>query len=72
MLEATGTSLRLSKEEMGASWGCLRKVDNLFSASVLLVLEEVFKRRDPDTGTYSLFAAMGPDFCSELVLLRWD
>ena len=56
----------------GASWECLRKVGNLSSASVLLVLEEVFKRRRPEAGTYSVLAAMGPGFCSELVLLRWN
>ena len=72
ILEATGTALGLSKEEMGASWECLRKVGNLSSASVLLVLEEVFERQRPEAGTYSLLAAMGPGFCSELVLLRWN
>ena len=65
-------ALGLSKEEMDASWECLRKVGNLSSASVLLVLEEVFKRRRPEAGTYSVLAAMGPGFCSELVLLRWN
>ena len=72
ILEATGTALGLSREKMDASWDCLRKVGNLSSASVLLVLEEVFKRRRPEAGTYSLLAAMGPGFCSELVLLRWN
>jgi alkylresorcinol/alkylpyrone synthase len=27
--------------------------------------------RRPEAGTYSVLAAMGPGFCSELVLLRW-
>ena len=72
ILEATGTALGLSREEMDASWECLRKVGNLSSASVLLVLEDVFKRRRPEAGAYSLLAAMGPGFCSELVLLRWN
>jgi alkylresorcinol/alkylpyrone synthase len=72
ILEATGEALGLSKETLDASWQCLRKVGNLSSTSVLLVLEEVFKRRRPETGTYSLLSAMGPGFCSELVLLRWD
>ena len=40
-------------------------------ASVLVVLEEVMTKRRPTAGTYSLLAAMGPGFCSELVLLRW-
>jgi len=37
----------------------------------LVVLEEVMTKRRPAEGTYSLLAAMGPGFCSELVLLRW-
>jgi alkylresorcinol/alkylpyrone synthase len=72
ILEATGKALGLSKEQMRPSWDSLRKVGNLSSASVLLVLEEIFTRQRPETGTYSLLAAMGPGFCSELVLLRWD
>lgn len=71
ILEATGTALGLSNEAMDASWACLRKVGNLSSASVLLVLEDVFKHRRPAAGTFSVLAAMGPGFCSELVLLRW-
>ncbi len=72
ILEATGTALGLSKEDMRPSWECLRRVGNLSSASVLLVLEDVFKRQRPEVGAYSLLAAMGPGFCSELVLLRWN
>jgi alkylresorcinol/alkylpyrone synthase len=71
ILEATGAALQLSREELDASWDCLRRVGNLSSASVLIVLEDVFNRRRPKPGTYSLLAAMGPGFCSELVLLRW-
>jgi len=71
ILEATATALGLPKEALDASWESLRKVGNLSSASVLLVLEDIFKRRRPEAGTYSLLAAMGPAFCSELVLLRW-
>jgi len=38
---------------------------------VLFVLEEVMERRRPAPGTLGLLAAMGPGFCSELVLLEW-
>jgi alkylresorcinol/alkylpyrone synthase len=44
---------------------------NLSSASVLCVLEEIQMRRTPAPGTWGLLSAMGPAFCSELVLLRW-
>ncbi len=71
VLEATATALDLKENELAASWDCLRRTGNLSSASVLLVLEEVMMKRRPVEGTYSILAAMGPGFCSELVLLRW-
>lgn len=71
VLEATQAALGLEKEKLAASWDCLRKTGNLSSASVLVVLEEVMKHRRPEPGTLALLAAMGPGFCSELVLLRW-
>lgn len=71
VLEATSAALNLPGDALDASWQCLRKTGNLSSASVLAVLEEVMTNRRPDSGTWSLLAAMGPGFCSELVLLRW-
>lgn len=71
VLEATAAALGLTDEALAASWDCLRRTGNLSSASVLVVLEEVITKRRPAAGTYSLLAAMGPGFCSELVLLRW-
>jgi len=71
VLEATATALGITEQELAASWECLRKVGNLSSTSVLLVLEDVYKHRRPAPGTFSILAAMGPGFCSELVLLRW-
>jgi alkylresorcinol/alkylpyrone synthase len=46
-------------------------VGNLSSASVLVVLEDVMRNRRPEPGTIGVLAAMGPGFCSELVLLKW-
>jgi alkylresorcinol/alkylpyrone synthase len=71
ILEATAAALQLDSQALDASWRCLRRVGNLSSASVLLVLEEYMNRCRPVSGTYSILAAMGPGFCSELVLLRW-
>jgi alkylresorcinol/alkylpyrone synthase len=71
VLEATATALGLSNGQLAASWDCLRRTGNLSSASVLVVLEEVMTRRRPAPGTIGLLAAMGPGFCSELVLLKW-
>jgi alkylresorcinol/alkylpyrone synthase len=71
VLEATEKALELRNGALAASWACLRKTGNLSSASVLFVLEEVMKNRRPAPGTWGILAAMGPGFCSELVLLRW-
>lgn len=71
VLEASAAALGLKNGELDASWDCLRKVGNLSSASVLVVLEDVMKNRRPEPGTLGLLAAMGPGFCSELLLLEW-
>jgi alkylresorcinol/alkylpyrone synthase len=71
VLEATEAALELPEGALDKSWECLRRTGNLSSASVLVVLEEVMMRSRPAAGTLSLLAAMGPGFCSELVLLRW-
>jgi alkylresorcinol/alkylpyrone synthase len=71
ILEATEKALNLPDRALDASWESLAKVGNLSSASVLLVLEEFMSRRRPDPGSFSILAAMGPGFCSELVLLQW-
>lgn len=71
VLQASAAALGLNNGELDASWDCLRKVGNLSSASVLVVLEDVMKNRRPEPGTLGILAAMGPGFCSELVLLQW-
>ncbi len=71
VLEATAETLQLPEGALDVSWEALRRVGNLSSTSVLLVLEEFMNRRRPSPGSYSILAAMGPGFCAELVLLRW-
>lgn len=71
VLEATQDALGLPEGALVASWECLRRTGNLSSASVLFVLEQVLKGERPQPGTWGLLAAMGPGFCSELLLLRW-
>jgi alkylresorcinol/alkylpyrone synthase len=71
VLEATAAALDLHDGQLDASWDCLKKVGNLSSASVLVVLEDVMKNRRPEPGTLGILAAMGPGFCSELLLLKW-
>jgi alkylresorcinol/alkylpyrone synthase len=71
ILEAMEDALHLPAGALDASWESLRKVGNLSSASVLVVLEDFMNARRPAPDSYGLLAAMGPGFCSEVVLLRW-
>jgi alkylresorcinol/alkylpyrone synthase len=71
VLEAMRAALDLPEDALEASWRSLREVGNLSSTSVLLVLKETMERRRPAPGSYGLLLAMGPGFCSELVLLQW-
>jgi alkylresorcinol/alkylpyrone synthase len=71
VLEATAEALGLNNGELDASWQALKRVGNLSSGSVLVVLDEVMKNRRPAPGTRSLLAAMGPGFCAEMSLLEW-
>jgi alkylresorcinol/alkylpyrone synthase len=71
VLEATQEALGVGPEVLRISWDCLRRTGNLSSASVLCVLEQVMEQERPASGAYSILAAAGPGFCSELVLLRW-
>ena len=59
---------RRPRRRPGARWPT---VGNLSSASVLHVLRDTLAERRPPPGTPGLLLAMGPGFCSELVLLRW-
>jgi alkylresorcinol/alkylpyrone synthase len=71
VLEAMETTLNLPEGALAPSWKSLREVGNLSAASVLAVLEDVLVNSPGKPGTYSILAAMGPAFCSELVLLQW-
>lgn len=71
VLEAFQAALELSPRDLEFSWQQLRRNGNLSSASVLLVLGDLWRARRPGAGERALLMAMGPGFCSEMVLLEW-
>jgi len=71
VLEAMENSLGLPPHALASSWNSLRKRGNLSSASVLTVMEDYLLNHPGSPGCYSMLAAMGPAFCSELLLLQW-
>lgn len=71
VLEAVEYALDLQTGALAASWKSLREVGNLSATSVLMVLADTLRGERGAPGSYSVLAAMGPGFCSELVLLQW-
>jgi len=71
VVTALEDALELQPEALDLTRESLETVGNLSSTSVLLVLQETMRFRPPEPGSYGLLLAMGPGFCSELVLLEW-
>jgi alkylresorcinol/alkylpyrone synthase len=70
VLEAIEDALGLPREAVSLTWDSLARIGNLSSASVLHVFEDTLRDRPPRPGSHGMLMAMGPGFCSELVLLR--
>ena len=71
VLLAMESTLGLPSGALAASWNSLRERGNLSSASVLTVMQDFLLNRPGSPGCYSMMGAMGPAFCSELLLLQW-
>jgi alkylresorcinol/alkylpyrone synthase len=71
VLDALGGALGLAEAALGPSRRSLARVGNLSSASVLHILRDIQAEGPPPPGSAGLVLALGPGFCSELVLLRW-
>jgi alkylresorcinol/alkylpyrone synthase len=71
VIETIQSVLGLDERALALTWRSLRDVGNLSSASVLHVLRDTLVQRPRDAGEWAVLMAMGPGFCSELVLLRW-
>ncbi len=70
VIEALEATLEVPRDALQLTWDSLAHVGNLSSASVLHVLADTLRERPPPAGSYGVLMAMGPGFCSELVLLR--
>ncbi len=71
VLEAFEEALEVPRAAMQRSWDSLQGAGNLSSASVLFVLSDLLASGEARPGDRGLLLAMGPGFCSELVLLEW-
>ncbi len=71
VLTAFQEALEVDREALELTWISLQEVGNHSSASVLYVLRDTIAQRRPEAGTPGMMLAMGPGFCSELVLMEW-
>ncbi|MFC5589873.1 type III polyketide synthase [Sporosarcina soli] len=71
VLGAYEKALGFDSNKTDISREVLRENGNMSSPTVLYVLEK-FMDRKPINGEYGLMAALGPGFCGELLLLRWE
>jgi alkylresorcinol/alkylpyrone synthase len=70
VIEALEEALEIPRDAVQLTWDSLARIGNLSSASVLHVLQDTLRERPPRPGSYGVLLAMGPGFCSELVLVR--
>jgi alkylresorcinol/alkylpyrone synthase len=70
IIDAITESLELPPQAVELTWRSLGEIGNLSSASVLHVLRDTIAKPPPSESP-GLMIAMGPGFCSELVLLSW-
>jgi alkylresorcinol/alkylpyrone synthase len=71
VIEAIEAELGLAGDPLELTWRSLDQIGNLSSSSVLHVLRDTLDKRSLLPGTPGMLMAMGPGFCSELVLLQW-
>ena len=71
VIEAIEAELGLAGDPLELTWRSLDQIGNLSSSSVLHVLRDTLDKRSLIPGTPGMLMAMGPGFCSELVLLQW-
>lgn len=70
VLQGMQEGLGLTDQDVALSWQALADQGNLSSTSVLMVLRETLADSGWQEGDLGLLLAMGPAFCSELVLVE--
>lgn len=71
VLVAYEEALHFSQTKTAISRDVLRDQGNMSSPTILYVLKR-FMEEEPKTNEIGLMAALGPGFCGELLLLRWE
>ncbi|MDR0139727.1 3-oxoacyl-[acyl-carrier-protein] synthase III C-terminal domain-containing protein [Metabacillus idriensis] len=72
VLQAYQTSLGFEEEQLQVSKNVLKNHGNMSSATVMYVIEEYLSRGLGEESDLGIIAALGPGFCSELLLVEWE
>ncbi|MGD6815822.1 type III polyketide synthase [Metabacillus sp. 113a] len=72
VLDAYTKTLNLNDDALLHSREILRKHGNMSSATVFYVIQRAMKEKQSSRPALSLSGALGPGFCAELLLIKWE
>ncbi|WP_191565348.1 type III polyketide synthase [Metabacillus idriensis] len=72
VLQAYQASLGFEESQLEVSKNVLRNHGNMSSATVMYVIEQYLTSTLADDSDLGIIAALGPGFCSELLLVEWE
>jgi alkylresorcinol/alkylpyrone synthase/polyketide synthase Type III len=71
VIEQVGKLMELDEQQLAHSRHVLQHYGNMSSATVIFVLDDLFRSRETVSGDWGLMIALGPGFAAEGALLRW-
>ena len=71
VIEQVGKLMELDEPQLAHSRHVLQHYGNMSSATVIFVLDDLFRSREAVPGDWGLMIALGPGFAAEGALLRW-
>jgi predicted naringenin-chalcone synthase len=71
VIEQVGKLMELDEPQLAHSRHVLQHYGNMSSATVIFVLDDLFRARETVPGDWGLMIALGPGFAAEGALLRW-
>ena len=71
VIEQVGKLMELDETRLAHSRNVLQQYGNMSSATVVFVLDDLLRSREPAPGDWGLMIALGPGFAAEGALLRW-
>ena len=71
VIEQVAKLMTLDETRLAHSRSVLQQYGNMSSATVVFVLDDLLRSREPVSGDWGLMIALGPGFAAEGALLRW-